>query len=230
LEFRRVLFRYTKKNFSMERWIKIAGYISLALMLPAIIPGCKETDMHSPVNGNGGSPSQVKNVSVKNLPGGALISYDLPNEEDLLYVLAKYEIRPGVTREAKSSNYINRLEVNGFGATGDYEVKLYSVGRNEKLSEPVTVQGQPERRPINDAFETIAIKEGFGGMTVTIKNEYEASLAVEVLTPDSLGILATETTFYTSLEDISLPVRGFDPEERLFGVVLRDRWDNFSDT
>src|SRR3546814_8317541 len=78
------------------------------------------------------------------------------------------------------------------------------------------------------AFGTISLKEGFGGMTVVLENEFKASLAVEVLTPDSLGNLATETTFYTSLEHINLPVRGFRSEERRVGKecvsTCRSRW------
>lgn len=214
----------------MERWFKIAGTFSLIVIMSAVIAGCKETEVHGPVDANGAAPPPVRNTAVQNLPGGAKISYELPDAKNLLYVLAKYEIRPGVVREAKSSNYINELEVNGFGSSGTYQVELYSVGRNEKMSEPVIVTVKPEKPPIFDAFETISVKEGFGGMTVSLQNKYKASLAVEILTPDSLGILATETTFYTSLENVVLPVRGFEPEERLFGVVLRDRWDNFSDT
>jgi len=37
-------------------------------------------------------------------------------------------------------------------------------------------------------------------------------------------------TIYTSVTDGKFTVRGFDPEEKIFGIVIRDRWDNFSDT
>lgn len=214
----------------MERWIKYTGRFLLILLLSAAIYACKDADMHMPINGEGNAPPPVKNPVVENLPGGAVVTYELPDEKNLLYVLAEYEIRPGVSRQAKSSNYINRLTIDGFGKTGEFEVKLYSVGRNEKMSEPITVKVQPETPPIHEAFKTVSLNEGFGGMTVTLENKHKASLMVEVLTPDSLGILATGATFYTSLEDINLPVRGFEPQDRLFGVVLRDRWDNYSDT
>ncbi|HEY9560911.1 MAG TPA: DUF5000 domain-containing lipoprotein [Anseongella sp.] len=214
----------------MERLIKLTGCFCLSVWMSVGISGCTEGDIHGPISGDGSTPTPVSNPVVQNFPGGATITYELPNEENLLYVLAEYEIRPGVTLEAKSSNYINRLDVKGFGRAGDFQVKLYSVGRNNKRSDPVMITVQPETPPIYNAFGTISLKEGFGGMTVVLENEFKASLAVEVLTPDSLGNLATETTFYTSLEHINLPVRGFDPEERLFGVVLRDRWDNYSDT
>src|SRR5690606_14387209 len=121
----------------MERWFKIAGTFSLIVILSAVIAGCKETEVHGPVDANGAAPPPVRNTAVQNLPGGAKNSYELPAGKTLLYVLAKYELRPGVGREAKSSDYINALEVNGFCSSGTYQVELYSVGRSENMSEPV---------------------------------------------------------------------------------------------
>src|SRR3546814_12523343 len=55
-------------------------------------------------------------------------------------------------------------------------------------------------------------------------------MTVEVLTTDELGDLVVAETFYTKMKSAKLPVRGYDPEERLFGVVVHDHWDKYSDT
>jgi hypothetical protein len=41
-------------------------------------------------------------------------------------VLAKYQIRNGVSRETKSSYYTDTVNVEGFAKEADYEVTLYT--------------------------------------------------------------------------------------------------------
>ena len=48
------------------------------------------------------APGAVSNVNVKNIPGGAILSYTLPDDEDLLYVKAVYNLKEGLA-EAKST-------------------------------------------------------------------------------------------------------------------------------
>src|SRR5690554_3177325 len=72
------------------------------------------------------APANVRDVTVENRPGGAVITYTLPDDPNLAYVKAVYEIRPGVLREAKSSLYIDTLELVGFGDTNEYPVNIYS--------------------------------------------------------------------------------------------------------
>ena len=38
------------------------------------------------------APQPVSNVEVTNIPGGAILKYTLPDDEDLLWVKANYEL------------------------------------------------------------------------------------------------------------------------------------------
>ena len=195
-----------------------------------LLAACSEDQMESPYGGQGAKPDPVKNVTVKNIAGGAEISYSLPKNDDLLYVKAVYAIREGVEREAKASYHQKSLVVDGFPQVGTYDVALYTVSRSEIQSEPVIVQVAPDTPPVISAFESLEVSETFGGIAIAFENSGQADLALTVITPDSSGKMAPAQTFYTKQESGVLASRGFDAERRRFGVYLRDRWENYSDT
>ncbi|MCD8261863.1 MAG: DUF5126 domain-containing protein [Bacteroides sp.] len=66
--------------------------------------------------------------------------------------------------------------------------------------------------------------------TISLQNEDRGNLIISVLTPDSIGQMEVIAESYTSLRNIHFAVRGYGPERRAFGVCLRDRWDNLTDT
>jgi hypothetical protein len=70
----------------------------------------------------------------------------------------------------------------------------------------------------------------FGGVDVSFLNESKADVKITVLTPDSLGDLTTADIHYTQIDSGDFSVRGYDSVERKFGVFVRDRWNNYSDT
>jgi len=206
--------------------------LSYRILFIALLTGllaCEE-ERHEPLSRGGEGPVAITQATVENLPGGARIRYEVPNDKNLLYVKALYEIRPGVKQEAKSSFYTDRIEVSGFGSAGTYPVSLVAVGRNSEESAPFAVDVSPTDPPIAEAFSTLEIREDWGGATVFMENLYEAELTVDVVTPDDFGALTVTETFYTKMKDARLPVRGFEPKPRVFGVVLKDRWGNRTDT
>lgn len=211
--------------------IIIARNLVIALSIIGALMSCEGIDEgHEPVV-SGIKPVPVTNVSVSNFSGGAEITYTLP-PEGLMYVIAEYEIRPGVLREVKSSRYKETLVVDGFPAEGDYNVKLYAVGKDEQRSEPVSVEVSPLEPPFIATFRTLDIVPTFGGLSVGFENPGKGNLVIEVITPDSTDasqwVVAERR--YTNAVDGRFSARGFKPEEREFGVLVRDRWNNVSDT
>lgn len=208
---------------------RFMNYRRLLLSFLIGLQACSEDD-RQPISSGDGGPTGITEATIENLPGGARIRYDVPNDKNVLYVKARYEIRPGVVQEAKSSFYTNSIAVNGFGRAGTYAVELVAVGRNGKESAPLVVNVEPTTPPIAEAFSSVEIQEDWGGATVLIENRYEAELTVDVVTSDDFGGLTVAETFYTKMKDARLPIRGFAPEPRAFGVVLKDHWGNQSDT
>ncbi|WP_143306150.1 DUF5000 domain-containing lipoprotein [Chitinophaga vietnamensis] len=198
----------------------------LAIML---ITACsKET--HQPVNTSGEKPDVVKNVVVTNMAGAAKISYNLPDNKDILYVKAVYAIQSGARREIRSSYYNNFLVVDGFGDTATHEIALYVVSRNEAASDPVKTTVKPLSPPMLLVRQSLEVKADFGGINIKFKNPGAADVAIVTLTTDSLGVFGPADIHYTKLEAGNYSARGFAAEKRKFGFYVRDHWGNQSDT
>lgn len=195
-----------------------------------IIQSCKE-DIHSPENQGGVAPAPLKNPIIESLPGASKISYELASDVNLFCVKATYEPQNGVTREVKASYYKNSLIVDGFGDTLSHQVKLYTVGRNNKESEPVIVTVKPQSPPIFGIFKSIeeSVQETFGGIKFRVKNPTEADVRIYASTPDSHGDWVASETFYTSTAMGDFSVRGYDSIARPFRITVKDRWNNSSD-
>lgn len=205
-------------------------YISV-FVLSALGHSCSdENNPNSPIENDKSAPGQVYNIEVENLSGAARITYSLPDDEDLLYILARYTAKSGAVRDFRSSGYTNSIILEGFGDTSEYNVQLFAVDRSENKSQPVNVSIKPLTPPVALTAESINIKEDFGGISFTFNNKAKAALAMIVITPDSVGRMSVAETFYSSLDSAKFAVRGFEEEPRLFGIVVRDKWQNFSDT
>ncbi|RYF24948.1 MAG: DUF4959 domain-containing protein [Flavobacteriales bacterium] len=213
---------------------KISINLSLLLLgLTVIFSSCEETKI-GPLENNTTPPGQVSNVSVKNGPGNATLSYVLPTDKDLLYIKAVYYLANGQEMEVKSSYYGSSLLLEGFGDTEEHEVKVYAVNRSEVASEPVIVKVTPLENPIWGFFRSLTAIADFGGLNFKGKNPSEASLALEILRlneaknvyepiPKIRGI-------YTSAIDVDQSVRGLDTLPQKFAITVRDRWLNYTDT
>ena len=213
------------KNRNQNTFFTVLLYCTLSVFFV----GCKEEGRIDHVDASGDAPAQITDVTVRNTPGGAVLKYVAPKDKSLLYVRALYEIRPGVEQETTASIYTDSLVLEGFGDTRTYEVKLYSVGKNGKSSEPLTETITPLTPPIRAA--TYMLREGFGGVSIDIENPYKANLAI-VLMGDTanLGFQSFLHTFYTAREKAVYSYRGLDTVNYHFSVYLRDRWQNISDT
>lgn len=206
--------------------------ISLALIVACaitLLSGCKEEILSPLPNSGGGAPPVVSSMKVLNLPGAAKISYTVPGDPNLLYVEAVWTHK-GIVRNTKSSYYADTLLLEGFGDTSSYDVQLFSVSTGEKRSEPVSISVKPLTPPVKEVFKTLRVKPDFGGCNIAFLNETGSNIVIGVITTDSLGDLVPADAFYTNLINDSFSVRGFDAVPRKFGIYLRDRWDNYSDT
>ncbi|MFD1616279.1 DUF5000 domain-containing lipoprotein [Gelatiniphilus marinus] len=195
-----------------------------------VLFACDE-EQHGPLVSDGTNPQAVENVLVTPIYGGLSISYDLPNDSDLLYVKAVYKNSKGETAEVKTSAYDNKIEILGFGDTTEKTVELYSVDRSENTSEPITVSAAPLTPPVFLVQQTMDITADFGGARFSWINESKTPITIELLTTDeTTGELETVETIYTEKSESKSSIRGYESLPRLFAALIRDRYDNFSDT
>ena len=214
----------------MKKIILIIGLPLLALTF-----GCMEEGRIDQIDNTLPAPSVVTVRSITPKPGGAVICYDIPNDDNLLAVKVVYE-RNGQLCENMSSRFVDSLVVEGFGDTNVHKAKLYSVGVNGKLSEDLPITIEPKAPSVKTTeFE---INETFGGISVDLYDNIAKDMLSVVILRDSVladnGKEPSEITweelytFHTSAEKTRLARRGLDSKTMLYGVYLRDRWGNTS--
>ncbi|WP_040679313.1 DUF5000 domain-containing lipoprotein [Niabella aurantiaca] len=201
-----------------------------SLFLILLLAGACKKDVAGPALKDGVAPGPVSDVAVENLNGAARIRYTLPGDADLLYIRARYATRQGVVRETKVSRYSRSVLVEGFGDTSAYQVSLYAVDKSENSSPVLDVTVHPLEPPIWIVRRQLALTPDFGGINVKYTNPGENDLAIVVLANDSLGQFSPVTTNYTNLKAGDFSTRNMPDVPTRFGVYIRDRWGNLSDT
>lgn len=215
----------------MKLKLKIQQILFIILLLS--LGACKDDMIPKPLK-KGQAPDPVKTYSYTSIPGGAVITYDLPGGADLLYVKATYTLNGGVVRESKSAIYKNTLQVDGFADEGEYEVKLTSVATGEVASAPVAIRIKTLRPAHKVVMDNIKSNKtfyaAFGGLNIDYVNSTGISLVFHVLMKNASGKWAEIQTVYSQAPLGRVRSRGLDPLEHEYGVFITDRWNNRTDT
>lgn len=202
--------------------------IILLIVLGVLLYACSEEPVGQQPTDNV-SPGLVSNVTVENRPGGAKLTYSLPDNEDLLYVKALYSRREGEISESKASIYADSLIIEGYGNTDSHEVEIVAVDRSRNESAPVNVTITPLEPPVNTIASTLDLIEDFGGISCTWINETNAKIGVFVQEKDDLlDEFVTLESFYSERVDGKFSVYGLDTIQKTFQTYIEDRWENRS--
>src|SRR5699024_2954441 len=205
---------------------KIVLYLLFAMM---VFSSCKDTK-HAPLEDMGSTPPAPTVTDIINYPGGARVTYAIPEEQTILYVKAIFESRKGEEREVKSSVYKNYIELDGFGDTNQYSVKLYAVNRSEISSDPVEFTIQPLTPPIHNVFKSLEVSEDVGGVNTKFTNELQKNLVFYTLYKNEEGEREDYDRLLTVAKCRDYSVRGSTPEPTECGFYVKDDWGNLSDT
>lgn len=209
------------KNFILFLLLILAGQI--------VFYACKQEEIGQyPVDSI--APGIIKNIEVTNKPGGAIIKYELPSDDDFLYVVANYSLDNGKPMEIKASVYSNELIIEGLGKSRELTVSLRSVDRSKNMSEPVAVKINPLDAPIFSILSTMTIQNDFGGISLNWENPTATPVIIEVITTNENQEMVVAEKFFSGVKIGKANVRGYDANERIFAVVLKDNWGNVTDT
>ncbi len=212
--------------------MKTKYYLILCLLCLLGFTRCQRESLNVPVEKGGNKPGPITNISVvENQNGQSVISYTLPADEDLLYVRAEYEIRPGVKREVISSYYTNKMLLDGFSEAGAYEVKLFAITRSQVSSDPATVTVNPLESPVNLSFKNLAIQAAFGGPNIKTKNEAKQPIViVPLIDTTGDGNYYSLNKIYTQTDSVNVTIRGLKDKLTRFAFYITDKYGNRSDT
>jgi hypothetical protein len=118
----------------------------------------------------------------------------------------------------------------GFSDMTPHEAKLYTVNRALVMSEPATVTFTPLEAPFIKVHKTLQIDPTFGGAQFSWENPDTEKLMFEFFAQDSVGKLRPVRIMSSSAKTTKISLRGYKPVKRIFAAVVRDKWDNASDT
>jgi len=209
---------------------RIISVLFAGLLIVGTIGSCQKTEVGTMDKSDKQAPGPVSNAEVENLNGAAKITYSLPKDHDLLYVRAEYTTKDGIVRTTKVSRYLDSVVLEGFADTDVYEARLYAVDKSENVSEPLVVKVQPKTPPFDLVKEKLVASEAFGGIDVTYRNDVGSDVAIVILTNDKLGNFVPVKTLSTKAKTGRFGARELPSVETRFGLMVRDRWGNLSDT
>jgi hypothetical protein len=207
--------------------IKQYTYSLLAFIIAAF--SCEE-DVRGPLAKDSIPPAPVSEVMVMNLPGGAKISYSIPDDEDALMVEAIYKLDNGKQVTSKSSIFKNFVLVEGLRKMQPQDVQLVTIDRSNNRSQPVIATINPETAPIDKLFSSFELVEDFGGVRLYFNNEDKIAAEILLYAADEQGNLVYSQSIFLSDDERSHHTfREFPPVAHKFGVSAIDRWDNVTE-
>lgn len=198
----------------------------MAVLVLCTFFACKE-EIDKPGGRWSSGPIEVDQIIPIN--GGATITYKLPNDPDLLYVMAEYE-RNGKMFTEKSSVHKNTLTIEGFNTLDKVPFRLYMVNKQEQRSEPLELEFKPLESLISIARNSLNMVPGFGGIVADWNNPKKTEFGVRLMVKDEKGGLVTKEMYFSSSEKERRAFRGFNPKETTFAIAFEDKWGNISDT
>ena len=206
--------------------VKVTGFISMILLM-SIAWSCENVKEYTDPKDNI-PPGKVTAVEIKNLHGGAEITYTLPPDDDLLGVKAVYRLREdGKEYEVFSSAFRSTIIMEGFPDTKEHIVNLYTIDLSRNVSEPVPVTIKPLTPPVDLIRNSLKVIETFGGVYCSWENILNEDIAVSLFV-DSIGEMILDDTYFSNASIGSYPFRGFPHKELSFRIEIRDRWMNYS--
>ena len=169
-------------------------------------------------------PSVLTVDSVTPTNGGGIISYTLPNDDDILYVRAEYTNSNGVDVSRASSSYNNSIEIDGLNQTTALTITLYVVDENYNQSAPIYVELVPLESFIYLVQESIEVNTDLGGFRITWENIQ--SKTVYVFVHINNGIEEEIRILSSNNSSESIAVRGLPSEEITISTRIEDFDEN----
>lgn len=191
----------------------------LLTILIFTVNSCSKQD-----DGDTTPPSVLTIDSVTPTNGGGIISYTLPNDDDILYVRAEYTNSNGVDVTRASSGYNNSIEIDGLNQITALTITLYVIDENYNQSPPIYVELVPLESFIYLVQESIEVTTDLGGFRITWENIQ--SKTVYVFVHINNGIEEEIRILSSNNSSESIAVRGLPSDEITISTRIEDFDEN----
>ena len=201
----------TSKTYIVRNIICIQIFLLLILM----VVSCESVDKKDTT-----PPGELIITRTESTYGGAIISYTLPNDDDILYVRADYTNSKGEAVFRTVSKNVSQIEVSGFVVEEDVTVSLTVVDENQNKSNVVEHIIRPLRSFIYLVQESIEIAPDLGGVQVSWENIEEKTVFVYLHIADGDEVETRILSSSNATEKIF--VRGLEAKELGFSIEVED--------
>lgn len=189
--------------------------IPILLLLISMVVSCESEDKKDTT-----PPGELTITSTEATYGGAIISYTLPNDDDILYVRADYTNGKGEAVFRTVSKHVNQIEVSGFVVEEDVTVSLTVVDENQNKSKAVEHEIRPLLSFIYLVQESIKIVPDLGGVQVSWENIEEKTVFIYLHIAD--GDEEETRILSSSNATENIFVRGLEAKELGFSTKVED--------
>lgn len=205
---------------------------TLLISLTIFLVNCAEDYQPAPYGSDDGkAPGKVENVTVRNIHGGAVLKYSIPDNVDLQYIQAVFTNTRNEEQTVRASFYTDSLVVEGLGNTDKREVKLFAVNKFERQSEPTIVEIEPLIPTVVETQKSLLVTESFGGFFLDFENVERDALSFYIYKwveqENDYEILDVYTSAKNEGQFI---VKGLEHKLTKLAIFVRDKWGNTSDT
>jgi hypothetical protein len=177
---------------------------------------------------NSTPPPPLENVQAEPMPGGAKISYRLPNQTDISYVKGEFMFQ-GKPKTVRASVYENSLTVEGLGSVEPIEITLWLVNHSEILSPPTVTSFTPLTPPVHAISASAELRPDFGGINVRWKNPDGIEIGVFLYSQKDDGEYDNGAFTFSQAKEGEYVFRGFRDTLRTFRLQITDKWGNLSE-
>ncbi len=199
-------------------------YLITAILGIIILFNSCENEMQSDTT----PPGQITNVKFLPENGGGYFTFTIPSDQDFLYVRGEYVIDNGKTISKTSSVYSDTLFVEGFGQEKEYEVKLFSVDRDNNHSQPVIMRIKPLAPTTAAVLETLHVQPGFSSIVLDWENELEQPVTIFVEV--EVGSTKVTKIYASNLEKDRFTIDNLQGVPHTVRVYIRDTYENQTQT
>ena len=201
----------------MKRFLK---YTIIALGAVCLLSACEEESKDTI------APGLIANVQVEPIHGGAKVTYELPDDEDVLFAKIYYTNTLGDDLFKVSSLYTNSITIDGFNDTLAHTFSIVAVDRSKNESEAVNFEFTPLKSNIQVVKESISIRPEFGGVKLSWYNPTAATVFAYLTYIEEGGEESLPVILSSEVENEELTVRGMDSTLKEFYVEVEDFYGN----
>lgn len=199
--------------------------IALGLLLIFMnIIGCNDSTENT---ADTQAPGVVTNVSFTPTHGGGYFLYTLPSDADFLFLRADYKLDNGIGVSKSSSVYSDTLFIEGLGQEKEYMVQLYSVDRNNNVSQAVEQRVTPLSSNTKQVLETVDIIPGFSSVIINWENKLKQ--VIDVCVEVKIGDKKALKIISSNLQNDRFVIEGLEGKSHTFSAYIQDSYGNKSE-